>query len=122
MDIVDAGKDAKWTKPLVIKYMDESSITVKAFEEDMTTNEFMGEGTINLKTLKEKGQIEVTLMGEDNEEIGKVYGDYTVKTLPPAPFLIVKNIVCDFYHEVKFLLKTVINFNNIETFHSSAIQ
>ena len=63
MNILDAGKEPKWAKPLVVRYMDESVITVKAFEEDMTTNEFMGEGNINLKTLKEKGQIEVALMG-----------------------------------------------------------
>lgn len=37
--------------------MEETSINVKAFEEDMTTNELMGEGTINVKLLKEKGQI-----------------------------------------------------------------
>ena len=37
--------------------MDETQISVKAFEEDMTTNEFMGEGFIQIKILKEKGQL-----------------------------------------------------------------
>ena len=77
--------------------MDETQINVKAFEEDMTTNQFIGEGAIQIKILKEKGQVEIPIFGEDEEEIGRIYGQYTLKTLAPAPFLVVKNIMCSFY-------------------------
>ena len=38
-------------------------MTVKAYEEDMTSNEFMGEGTFDLTTLKLSGNIEIKIVG-----------------------------------------------------------
>lgn len=71
-------------------------MVVKAFEEDMTSNEFMGEGKIDVKTLKNSGSLEIKIESE-GEEIGKVTCQYNLKTLPPSPLLTIKNIKCDFY-------------------------
>lgn len=75
-------------------------------EDDTTSQDYLGDGRIEVKTLKAAGALECKIM-EDGEQTGTFYCNYAIKTLPPSPVLFVKNIVCDFYRETKFMLKTV---------------
>lgn len=72
-------------------------MTVKAFEEDMTSNEYMGQGTLDLSTLKLNGTLEIKILGEGDDSVGTVYAKYAVKSLQPSPMLVVKNVKADFY-------------------------
>ena len=108
--LLDAGKEPVFKQTITLSYFDEKSMTVKAYEEDMTSNEFMGEGTFDLTTLKLSGNIEIKIVGQDKQQVGVVSCKYSVKSLQPSPMLIVKNIRVQFYRETKFLLKTVILF------------
>ncbi len=68
----------------------------------------MGQGKIDVKPLKDGGDIEVKIIQQDGVESGVVYCKYALKTLTPVPILVVKNIKCDFYKDTEFILKTVI--------------
>lgn len=94
--MVGAGKEPIWQATLTLHYYDETTVIVKAYERDMMSSEFMGEGKVDVKALKDSGALEIKIEGE-GEEIGKVTCNYTLKTLPPTPLLTVKNIKCDFY-------------------------
>lgn len=51
----DAGKECFWKNTFTFKYYDNNNIIVKSYDEDVTNNDFMGEGSIQTKTFKAKG-------------------------------------------------------------------
>ena len=59
----------------------------------------MGEATIDLKSLKQKGDLEIKIIDSKKEHVGTVYGKYVNKVLPPVPVLIIKSVKCSFYKD-----------------------
>lgn len=91
----------------MLTYFDESTISLKAYDEDSTENEYIGSGKIEIKTLRfPGGAIEVNILTESGENIGTINGKYTIKNLNPTPLLLLKNIRCNFVKEHDFILKS----------------
>lgn len=62
--MIGGGKQPTWSATLKLQYYDETVINVKAFERDLTSSEFMGEGKIDVNTLKNNGALEINISGE----------------------------------------------------------
>jgi hypothetical protein len=43
---VDGGKEPAWINPVVLTYFDELNISIQAFDEDVSENEFIGTAKI----------------------------------------------------------------------------
>lgn len=59
----------------------------------------MGQGKIDIKSLKANGDIEVKIIEDNNNQSGTIYGKYVLKNLAPVPLLTIRNIKCDFYRD-----------------------
>ncbi len=55
----------------------------------------MGAGKIDLKVLKANGEQEIQI-NDEKGSVGTVSFKYELKKLAPTPFLIVKNVHCEF--------------------------
>lgn len=82
-------------------------MNVKSSDEDVSTNDLMGEANVDLKTLKTKGDLELKIIDSKKEHVGTIYGKYVNKVLPAVPVLIIKSVKCNFYKDTEFVLKSV---------------
>ena len=105
--ISDAGKNPEWKDSLTLNFFDEEILIIRGLEEDLTSEESLGEAKYQIKNLKKNGIIEIELK-EKGESTGKVQCQYSLKSLPPSPLLTVKNIRCEFFKDTKLILDTVV--------------
>lgn len=107
LDHAGAGKEPQWKNSVVLTYFDEALISVKAYDEDATENEYIGAGKIEVKGLRfPGGQIEVPILTDSGESVGTVSGKYTIRNLNPTPLLLIKNVRCNFVKQHSFLIKS----------------
>lgn len=60
----EGGKQPKWKATVVLNYFDEQHLIVRALEDDNRSQDYLGEGKIDVKTLKATGAIECKIMDE----------------------------------------------------------